>query len=311
LRDSGQKQDLEDAMADDASAGLKTGQEVVALWPEGPPRTIADVGVEAFFTWPAADGVDTQMLRNISEPTLTVYRPDPAKANGIGVVVAPGGGWRILAWQHEGIDLAEWLTARGYTAFLLKYRVMGTPADADAFAESRKPPEGPSPYEQAANAPRALAELTRNSKSTAYAREIACDDGVRAVELVRQRAADWGVKPDRIGMIGFSAGAFLSVDVAMTPGTNLAFVAPIYGGETSGRPVAADAPPLFTTIAEDDRMLFKVVEGLYADWSNADRPAELHIFTRGGHGFGMVRRGMPVDRWIDLMGDWLADQGFA
>jgi hypothetical protein len=75
--------------------------------------------------------------------------------------------------------------------------------------------------------------------------------------------------------------------------------------------VASDAPPLFTCIAEDDRILFKVVEGLYADWSNADRPAELHIFTRGGHGFGMVKRGMPVDRWIDLLGDWLVDQGFA
>jgi acetyl esterase/lipase len=310
LRDSGQKQGLEDAMADDAAAGLKTGHEVIALWPEGPPRIIEDVGPEAVFIGPAAGVVDTEMLRNISEPTLTVFRPDPAKANGIGVVVAPGGGWRILAWQHEGIDLAEWLTARGYTAFLLKYRVMGTPDDPAAFADSRKPPEGPSPYTQAANAPRTLAVLMRSSKST-YAREIACDDGVRAVELVRQRAGEWGVKPDKIGMIGFSAGAFLAVDVAMTPGANLAFVAPIYGGETSGRPVAADAPPLFTTIAEDDRMLFKVVEGLYADWSNADRPAELHIFTRGGHGFGMVKRGMPVDRWVDLMGDWLADQGFA
>jgi acetyl esterase/lipase len=307
-----QKQNLEDAaMADDVSAELKVAQEVIRLWPDGPPRTIPDVGAEAFFTWPAADGVDTEMLRNISDPTLTVFRPDPAKANGIGVVVAPGGGWRILAWRHEGIDLAEWLAARGYTAFLLKYRVMGTPDDPAAFAESRKPPEGPSPYEQAAKAPRALAELTRGSKSTAYAREIACDDGVRAVELVRERAGQWNVTPDKIGMIGFSAGAFLAVDVAMTPGANLAFVAPIYGGETSGRPVAADAPPLFTTIAEDDRMLFKVVEGLYADWSNADRPAEVHIFTRGGHGFGMVRRGLPVDRWIDLMGDWLADQGFA
>ena len=73
----------------------------------------------------------------------------------------------------------------------------------------------------------------------------------------------------------------------------------------------ADAPPLFTCIAQDDRMLFKVVEGLYADWSNADRPAELHIFAKGGHGFGMVRRGLPVDRWIDLFEDWLGDHGFA
>jgi len=298
-------------MADDARVDQKTSNEVAWLWPAGPPRTIPDVGPETMFRWPVDGKPATDMVRNVSAPSLTVFRPDAAKANGIGVIVAPGGGWRILAWEHEGIDLANWLAERGYTAFLLKYRVMGTPLDPDAFAESRQPPPGPSPFEQAANAPRALTELTRGSKSTAYAREIAAEDGVRALGLIRERADDWGVKPDRIGMIGFSAGAFLAVDVAMTPDTNLAFVAPIYGGETSGRQVAADAPPLFTTIAQDDRMLFKVVEGLYADWSNADRPAELHIFAKGGHGFGMVRRGLPVDRWIDLLEDWLADQGFA
>jgi len=130
---------------------------------------------------------------------------------------------------------------------------------------------------------------------------------------VRANAAKWGIDTDKIVFVGFSAGG------VVTCGTMLAdnaaerpnFVAPIYGGETSGRTVAADAPPLFTTIAEDDRMLFKVVEGLYADWSNADRPAELHIFAKGGHGFGMVRRGLPVDRWIDLLEAWMADQGFA
>jgi len=96
----------------------------------------------------------------------------------------------------------------------------------------------------------------------------------------------------------------------MDPGAaSPAFVAAIYGGETSGLPVAADAPPLFTVIAQDDWMLYKVVEGLYADWSNADRPAELHIFAKGGHGFGMARRGMPVDRWTELFEDWLADLG--
>jgi acetyl esterase/lipase len=298
-------------MADDVSAELKAANETIRLWPDGPPRTIPDVGPEIVFRSPPSGGSDTNMLRNVSDPTLTVFPANPAKANGVGVIVAPGGGWRILAWEHEGIDQANWLAERGYTAFLLKYRVMGTPVDPDAFLETRKVPPGWDPNLSAAKAPRSLAKLTRDNAETAYAREIACEDGVRALKLVRERAGDWGVKPDRIGMIGFSAGAFLAVDVAMIPGANLAFVAPIYGGETSGRPVAADAPPLFTAIAQDDRMLFKVVEGLYADWSNADRPAELHIFAKGGHGFGMVRRGLPVDRWIDLLEDWLADQGFA
>jgi acetyl esterase/lipase len=252
------------------------------------------------------------MLRNVSVPSMTVFRPDPVKANGIGVIIAPGGGWRFLAWEHEGVDVAAWLIERGYTAFLLKYRVMGTPVDPAAFMETRQAPSVWGPDTPAAKAPRMLSDLVRgDSGARQYAREIAADDGLRALELVRVRAAQWGIRPDRIGMIGFSAGAFLAVDVAMADGANLAFVAPIYGGETSGRPVAPDAPPLFTTIAEDDRMLFKVVEGLYADWSNADRAAELHIFARGGHGFGMVRRGLPVDRWIELFGDWLVDQGFA
>jgi acetyl esterase/lipase len=299
-------------MADDLGAELKVAEEVIRLWPDGTPRTIDNVGPETVFRSPPTGGADTNMLRNVSDPTLTVFRPDAAKANGIGVIVVPGGGWRILAWEHEGVDLAHWLVERGYTAFLLKYRVMGTPVDPEAFLESRKPPPGFRPdVMPAAEVPRTLAKLTRDSKSTAYAREIAADDGRRALALIRERAGDWGVKPDRIGMIGFSAGAFLAVDVAMAEGSDLAFVAPIYGGETSGKPVAAGAPPLFTCIAQDDRMLFKVVEGLYADWSNADRPAELHIFAKGGHGFGMVRRGVPVDRWIDLLEDWLADQGFA
>lgn len=300
-------------MTESEGVGPRAIEEVIELWPEGPPRTIPDVGPEAVFrVRPAAGGKETNMLRNVSVPSVTVFRPDPVKANGIGVIIAPGGGWRFLAWEHEGVDVAAWLIERGYTAFLLKYRVMGTPVDPAAFMETRQAPSVWGPDTPAAKAPRMLSDLVRgDSGARQYAREIAADDGLRALELVRVRAAQWGIRPDRIGMIGFSAGAFLAVDVAMADGANLAFVAPIYGGETSGRPVAPDAPPLFTTIAEDDRMLFKVVEGLYADWSNADRAAELHIFARGGHGFGMVRRGLPVDRWIELFGDWLVDQGFA
>ena len=113
--------------------------------------------------------------------------------------------------------------------------------------------------------------------------------------------------PDAIGMIGFSAGAFLAVDVALDPrATQLAFIAPIYGGETRGARVPADAPPLFTAVAQDD-ILVKIIEGLHADWSAADRSSELHVFARGGHGFGMVRQGLPSDRWTDLFPSWLGD----
>ena len=113
-------------------------------------------------------------------------------------------------------------------------------------------------------------------------------------------------------MLGFSAGAFLVADVAMDPGgaPQLAFVAPIYGGETTGKPVPADAPPMFTCIAQDDFLLYRVVEGLYADWTDAGRSAELHIYRRGAHGFGMVKQGFPSDRWIEQFHEWLVDLGF-
>src|SRR5947199_118334 len=113
-----------------------------------------------------------------------------------------------------------------------------------------------------------------------------------------------GFRPDAIGMIGFSAGAFLAVDVALDPrAEQVAFIAPIYGGETQGAAVPDDAPPLFIAVAQDD-ILVKIVEGLHADWAAADRPAELHSFARGGHGFGMVRQGLPSDRWTDLFLAW-------
>ena len=297
-------------MADDAQL-ISAAQEVIQLWPEGPPDPLPGVGPETTYRWPAAGRENTLMLRNVTDPTLTVFAPEPGKSNGVGVIVCPGGGWRILAWEHEGVDLGHWLAERGYTAFLLKYRVRGTPVDPEVFAASipgaNKELNAPRP---ASESPRSLMQVITDEK-TNRAIAAAATDGHRAVAVVRERAKDWGVDPAKVGMIGFSAGAFLAADVAMdTQGPPLAFVAPIYGGETRGKPVPADAPPLFTCIAGDDRYLFKVVEGLYNDWSNADRPAEIHIFNRGGHGFGMVKQGIPADRWIELFGDWLKDIGF-
>ncbi len=297
-------------MADDASA-LTQAHPVIDLWPQGAPDGgLSDVGPEAVFHQIAGNGPSTPMLRNVSQPTLTVFPADPAKANGTGVIIAPGGGWQILAWEHEGLDLARWFAQQGVTAFVLKYRLLATPDDAAKWAE-RNAASNARQAELAKltgkTAPRSISELLPN-ESFVRARQIAANDGRQALALVRQKADEYGLKTDRIGMVGFSAGAFLVADVAVEPGGfPLAFAAPIYGGETSGKPVPADAPPLFTCIAQDDRMLYRVVEGLYRDWSDADRPAELHIFRRGGHGFGMVTQNKPVDRWLELMADWLRD----
>jgi acetyl esterase/lipase len=301
-------------MADGASSDLKTaGKTVIPLWPDGPPSVIERVGAETTYETPAGVAQGTIVLRNVSEPTLTVLEPAPGASNGVGVVVVPGGGWRVLMWEHEGLEFARWFTERGYTAFLLKYRVLGTPADTGEFLAAMAAVDAlhaePMP---AAVAPKAMGELMRGNAAMLHAREVAADDGRRALKIVRERAAEWGLEPERIGAIGFSAGAFLVADVAVEPkAAPMAFVIAVYGGETRGKPVPADAPPLFTIIAQDDRLLLKMVEGLYSDWSNADRPAELHIFAKGRHGFGMVKQGLPVDRWMDLVGDWLADQGFA
>ena len=286
--------------------------EVIRLWPDGPPTTLEDVGPEVEVRAPVGVANEVTILRNVSEPTLSVYPPTNGKPNGVGVIVCPGGGWRLLAWEHEGTDIVRWLTAHGYTAFLLKYRVLATPhAQADYDAEMMQLYTTIDLTRRGRTAFRAMGEVVPYETIRAP-REAAADDGRRAVEIVRARAGDWGLDAGKVGMIGFSAGAFLVVDVAIDPrAAPLAFIAPIYGGETLGKPVPADAPPLFTALAQDDQLLYRVVEGLYSDWTDADRSAELHIYRRGQHGFGLIKQGAPSDKWIDLFHDWLADQGFS
>lgn len=284
--------------------------EVIRLWPEGPPSKLEGVGPEVAFRGPVGTTPDVAVLRNVSEPTLNVLRP--AKPNGVGVIVCPGGGWRILTWEHEGIDVAKWLTAHGYTAFLLKYRVRGTPAAQAAYdAWEVELSSQIDLTRRGRTAFRAVMGEIEAYEAFRAARQAAADDGRRAVAIVRERAKEFDIDLAKVGMIGFSAGAFLVVDVAVDPrAAPLAFVAPIYGGETLGRAVPADAPPLFTVMAQDD-FLYRLAEGLYADWTDAERPAEIHIYRRGNHGFGMVKQGLPADGWINLFHDWLSDLGFA
>lgn len=287
---------------DDAGATLR---EVIPLWPDGPPTKGPElVELSERPQFPTGDTVGR--LRNVSNPTITVYRP--AVANGVGVIVAPGGGWRVVMWEHEGSSVAEWLAERGYTAFLLKYRVAPTTPDQARYdAESAAMNASLFAPKPAAQAARHIDELLKD-ETTRLGRQLQVEDGRRALRIVRERAADYGVDPEKVGMIGFSAGAFLCVDVALSePG--LAFIAPIYGGDVAGRTVPADAPPLFTCLALDDHLLFRIVEGMYFDWSNADRPAEIHVYRRGSHGFGMLKQGFPSDGWIELFGAFLADLG--
>jgi acetyl esterase/lipase len=258
----------------------------------------------------AGVAVGTTFLRNVSDPTLTVFSPR-GPGNGVGVIVVPGGGWTINAWTHEGLDVARWLSSLGYTAFVLKYRVQGSDPDQQAFEVRMAAIDtGLAAGLSAGMKPREIGELI-STDTYLEARAACADDGRRAIELVREQAGRFGVRSERVGMVGFSAGAFLAVDIALDPrAEQVAFIGAIYGGETSGAPIPGDAPPLFTAVAQND-ILVKIVEGLHADWSTADLPSEHHVFARGAHGFGMVRQGLPSDRWTDLFQAWLDDLDLA
>ena len=277
----------------------------IRLWPVGSPTQITHDSPEVAYT--VRDGVaaGTTFLRNVSDPTLSVFTPQ--HSNGIGIIVVPGGGWTINAWTHEGVDVARWLTTLGYTAFLLKYRVQASGSDQAAFeARMAAVDDTLAAGLEARRLPSEIGDLI-STEAYLNARKACADDGRRAIEIVRSEAAQLGLRPGALGMIGFSAGAFLTVDVALDPrGAPLSFIAPIYGGETRGASIPKDAPPLFTAVARDD-ILVRIVEGLYAEWTAADRSAELHIFARGAHGFGMIRQGLPSDHWTDLFSAWLDD----
>jgi acetyl esterase/lipase len=261
--------------------------EVIPLWPAGAPGAQQATYREKdyLFTtpWPH------RITRNVTNPTLTVYLPDAATATGTGVIVAPGGAHHFLAVDHEGHDVARWLIARGIAAFVLKYRVLPMPDDDEEFLAARADIPARIREHLSAHWPHALA------------------DGQEAVRLVRRRAAEWGVRPDRIGMMGFSAGGHLAAGVTLAnePSSRPDFVAPIYAAFWGDIVVPADAPPLFTALASDDAIAVQPCLALYSAWQAAGRLAEIHCYAKGGHGFGMAPQGWPSDGWIERFGEWL------
>ena len=249
-----------------------------------------------------------KMVRNVVAPTLTAYLPERAKATGTAVVICPGGGFHFLSWDSEGIEVAKWLQARGVAAFVLKYRLLNTGAtEAEfqrhlgfLFGRKSTTPDG-----------KEIAPTPQEETERKAIPELAAADGRQAIRVVRQRASEWGIAPDRIGILGFSAGGAVTMGVVMDPtaDSHPNFAAPIYGGSTGNAPVPADAPPLFILVANDDVGASVGSARLYSEWKTAGKPAELHIYSKGGHGFGMNKRGLPVDSWIERFGDWLDVQG--
>lgn len=241
---------------------------------------------------------NSSFARNVTVATLTPFLPDPAKASGAAIIVAPGGGFRTLSMENEGWDVARALAAKGVAAFVIKYRLNQTPADMAGFEQSMK-----AMFSGAARAPLPAPNAAANN----LAPQIA--DASAAFRLIRSRAAQWHVDPDRIGMIGFSAGAMLTMATTMSAkDAKPAFIGNIYG-PLGSMAVPQDAPPMFAAIAADDPLFgnrdFKLID----DWRAAKRPVEFHLYERGGHGFGMYQKAATSTGWFDAFVRWLDMHG--
>ena len=237
--------------------------------------------------------------RNVTVATLTPVLPPAGKATGAAVIVAPGGGFRTLSMDNEGWAVARALAEKGVAAFVLKYRLNQTPADmagfersmAEMFSATAKRPPAP------------------QDPAVAYAPQIA--DARAAFALVRARAKGWHVDPDRVGMLGFSAGAMLTMSTALHgQDAKPAFIADIYGPLSAVAAVPADAPPLFVALAADDPFFANAGYGLIDSWRAAKRPVEFHLYEQGGHGFGMYQKTTTSTGWFDGFTRWLGMHGY-
>ena len=242
-------------------------------------------------------------VRNVTRPTLTPYLPDPDQANGTAVIVAPGGGFGFLSVQSEGENVARWLAAHGIAAFVLKYRLNTTPADAAAYdAEMKKTFAAMMNRDPGTPLP----DLSKTPGA-----QLGMADGLAAVRRVRADASRWNIAPTRIGFVGFSAGGMVAMHVASAydAASRPDFVGAIYGGDNDLK-VPDDAPPLFLAVSADDPLLASASTPIFEAWRAKGRPAELHIFEKGGHGFGLNKSGASSDHWIDEFYWWLEAGGF-
>lgn len=277
-----------------ASALCAAAAEPVTLklWPDGPPSAMKPKSEATTKLIQSYGGTNANRLSDITDPTLTVFRPE--RPNGASVIVAPGGGFMFLSYAHEGTQVCEWLNSLGITAVLLKYRTP-TRDEAEMFT-------------------------------------LPVQDAQRAMGIVRHRAKEWQLDPRRVGLLGFSAGANLAGHAAWdrTPRTypqkaelddprGPDFLVFIYGGgfldandKTKLRPgfsVPADAPPAFFLVAHDDKSNPIEAAMLYLEYKRQNLSAELHICAKGGHGFGMRKSKDPISEWPARCGEWMKSIG--
>ena len=279
------------------------GHAQIPIWPGAAPDARPVPGPEALTSDPKflIAGKPVQGVTNVTRPTMTVYSPE-AKNTGVAVVVFPGGGFQELAIDLEGTEVCDWLTSKGITCVLLKYRVPSLPYDwhCDCRPHNRM--------------------ISTQS----------LEDAQRTMGLVRLHAAEWHVDPHKIGVLGFSAGGYLvaeistnferrlyaPVDAADKESCRPDFAVPVYPGHlwVDGKGyklnpnvrVTRQTPPTFLVQAEDDS-----VDGVnqvltyFIALKDAGVPAEMHIYAHGGHGFGLRRTSLPITEWPGLVEVWL------
>ena len=222
------------------------------------------------------------VILNVVTPTITAYLPDRGKATGSGIIIAPGGAFVALAIDLEANTLAKQLQHRGIAAFVLKYRTIEKRTDG----------------------------IPQMDQDTAARYGIA--DGVQALRVVRRHAAEWGVSPDRIGFMGFSAGAMVTSGAVLQPDSAARpnFAALIYGAPFGVMPaIPSHLPPLFLAWAQDDQIARDFAARFYDALLKTGQRPEAHIYSTGGHGFGLKQQGTSSDHWIDDFYNWLDAQG--
>jgi endo-1,4-beta-xylanase len=258
---------------------------VVYLWPDGAPGSDGKTGDEIVKIQPAGDHV----ISNVHRPSITVYLPSKEAATGVGIVIAPGGGHSALWMDHEGYNVAKWLQDHGIAGLVLKYR------------------------------------LAREKGSTYTIEGTSLSDTQRAIKLVKSRSAEWNIDPSRIGVIGFSAGGELAALAAthVDKGTssasdpvdrlssNVGFFGLMYPAIPRDMPLSKDMPPAFLVCGENDRQnISQGLPELYIAMKKAGAQAELHVYTKVGHGFGVraTTKG-PIAQWPQRFYDWMDGRG--
>jgi predicted peptidase len=238
----------------------------------------------------------TKVVYNVTKPTLTVFLPEAGKANGTAVVIAPGGGFLALSINSEGLDVAKWLVQKGVTCFVLKYRLIHVLSNDPTAEFAAK--MGKKEFED---------DVTK-------VMPLVIADGRNAIAYVRKHVAEYNLDANRIGIMGFSAGGTVASSTLFdyTKENKPDFAAPIYPffPSTMIGSVAKDAPPIFIVTASDDGLgLAPHSIDLYNKWLSTKHDAELHMYARGNHGFGMKKQNIPTDNWIERFYDWMGVQG--